>query len=178
MCRGEKTVIRKYLQINSEKNKNKNFKFPRIWNTLYNKTVFQNFDAGRSYNKTVTISNVSNLIKKIRFLKFEFTNTYDEVIFEVESFGIKKLFTGCKVKFYVNFEPYDPLEKYEGKMVFLSYDIKLCQYYHTEIPIKCVPKYSDLKIYPELVSFGAIPVWRASKYGNSKIVKVRDIQTF
>ncbi|XP_050311180.1 uncharacterized protein LOC126746816 isoform X2 [Anthonomus grandis grandis] len=136
--------------------------------------VFQNFDKGKTYKKTIVLTNVSLQTRKIRFEKFVFPDKYDEVVFAVENFGIQKLFIGCKVKFYVTFQPYDCYKCYDGKIVFLSYDNRKCQYYQFEVGIRCIPKYSDLKIFPEEVDFGAIPMWQAAEREHCKVLKLQN----
>ncbi|KAL1502831.1 hypothetical protein ABEB36_007918 [Hypothenemus hampei] len=135
--------------------------------------LFQNFEKNRCYTKIISITNISSRIKKVRFVRYQFPNEYDSVAFDLENFGILKLFTGCSIKFYLKFQPYDPTKSYSGLLEFLSYDTRLCEYYQFDIKLRCVPKYSQLKITPTMVNFGNIPIWKAND-GHAKILKLEN----
>ncbi|CAG9770157.1 unnamed protein product [Ceutorhynchus assimilis] len=127
------------------------------------------YEEGKNYKKTIKITNVSTEVIKLRFLELTFPNENESVPFEIERFGIKKLFTGSSIKFFVNFQPYDDSIAYDGNIAFVSYNISFCQYHRFEVGVQCLPKYLDLKIYPEILDFGDIPIWKAKNYDRAKV---------
>lgn len=106
----------------------------------------------------------------MRFLSYEFEDPYDQIAFKLEPFGIQKLFTGCKFQFNLTFQPWDSNKLWIGKIIFVSYNTRLCQYYQSELVVRCLPKYSNLIIRPDSLSFGEIPIWKT--YEHCKTIKV------
>lgn len=106
----------------------------------------------------------------MRFLCYEFEDPYDQIAFKLEPFGIQKLFTGCKFQFNLTFQPWDSNKLWIGKIIFVSYNTRLCQYYQSELVVRCLPKYSNLIIRPDSLSFGEIPIWKT--YEHCKTIKV------
>uniref|UniRef100_A0AAR5Q3W0 Uncharacterized protein n=1 Tax=Dendroctonus ponderosae TaxID=77166 RepID=A0AAR5Q3W0_DENPD len=132
---------------------------------------FENFSQNQLYRRTVTVRNVSGHIRKIRFLRLDFPDAFDQVAFSVESSGTQKLYTGCEARFSVLFEPFDGVKAYSGKLVLLSLDTQLCEYSKLEIPIQCVPKHCQVSIERKSVHFGRIPIWKADDRGSFQLVK-------
>ncbi|XP_030759567.1 cilia- and flagella-associated protein 74-like isoform X2 [Sitophilus oryzae] len=131
-----------------------------------NEVIFKNYDTHKSYSKSIRITNVSTETRKLRFLKFWFEDSYDQLLFKIHPLGIKKLYPGCTALFYIHFSPYDSSKSYNGKIFFCSYNTRRHQYHQLEVNLNCLPKFVNLQILPNTINFGKIPIWKAG-YGKS-----------
>lgn len=104
-----------------------------------------------------------------------FTNPYDAMFFKVEPlFGIKNLASGCCLQLTVKFLPDDKSKQIDGKIVFVTYNRNSSRYQNFFIKIQCIPSYTDLKIYPSVVKFGKMPIWKAYSV-NHRTIKVKPV---
>lgn len=132
-----------------------------LFNLLDYYRLFQNFQCGKIYKKKLKILNTSIQFQKLRILDTVFTDPYDALFFKVEPlFGIQKLASGCFLHLTITFSPEIENKQIDGKIVFIAYNRHSTQYQKFFIKIQCVPSYSELKIYPNNIDFGKIPMWR------------------